>query len=302
MHVDPVVAEYDRFLREVRGLAPATRGYRVRYAREFLHATFDKGPICWERLLPQHVHAFIVGFGRSGRTAAAGVAACSLRSFLRWLHLHDHCCSGLIAAVPCFRRWRHAGLPKVMTDDQVRRLLATFERSKPVGRRNYAMALCQVDLGLRVSEVANLTLDDCDWHNGTICIASGKSRRGRVLPLSERIGGAIAAYIRHGRPATTCRSLFVRHTFLAGTAVSRELIRGVIRHAYAQIEGCANWTGTHVLRHTAATRMQRRGANLKQIADILGHRCLDTTAHYAKVDLERLTVVALPWPEEKVQP
>ncbi len=298
---DRVLAEYDRYLQNVRGLAPATRRYRVRYARTFLHATFGNGRIRWSRLRPKHIHAFVVEFGRSGRSAAAGVAACSLRSFLRWLQIQGHCRPGLVAAVPCFRRWRHATLPKVLTDDQVRSLLGTFDRSKPVGRRNYALALCQVDLGLRVSEVASLRVDDCDWRHGTIYVTGGKSRRVRVLPLPERIGQAIADYLRRGRPATTCRALFVRHTVLAGTALSRELIRGIIRRAYVRIEGCAQWTGTHVLRHTAATRMHRRGASLKQVADVLGHLCLDTTALYTKVDLERLTAVALPWPEGKVQ-
>jgi integrase/recombinase XerD len=298
---DAILAEYDRYLQNVRGLAPATRRYRVRYARAFLDGTFGNGRIRWCRLRPKHIHDFVVEFARSGRCAAAGVAACSLRSFLRWLQLQGHCRAGLIAAVPCFRRWRHATLPKVMTDDQVRCLLNTFDRSKPVGRRDYALALCQVDLGLRVSEVASLTLDDCNWRQGTICITGGKARRGRILPLSKRVGQALADYLRRGRPNTTCRAFCVRHTVSAGTPLSNELIRGVVCRAFARVQGCAQWTGTHVLRHTAATRMHRRGASLKQVADVLGHLCLDTTALYIKVDLERLTAVALPWPEGKVQ-
>jgi integrase/recombinase XerD len=149
--------------------------------------------------------------------------------------------------------------------------------------------------------VASLTLDDCNWRRGTICITGGKARRGRILPLSKRVGQALADYLRRGRPNTTCRAFFVRHTVSAGTPLSNELIRGVVCRAFARVQGCAQWTGTHVLRHTAATRMHRRGASLKQVADVLGHLCLDTTALYIKVDLERLTAVALPWPEGKVQ-
>ena len=84
-----------------------------------------------------------------------------------------------------------------------------------------------------------------------------------------------------------------------GTAIGTELIRGRFRLAFAQFEGCANWTGTHVLRHTAATRLHRRGASLKEVADLLGHQSIDTTAIYAKVDLPTLARVALPWPEEQ---
>jgi integrase/recombinase XerD len=293
-----LVAEYDQYLEHVHGLTPATRLYRTRYVRAFLSGVFGDQLLCWKRLQPQDVHDFVAGFGRSGRLAAAAVAACSLRSFLRWLQLLSHCPANLLLAVPRFRRWRHAGLPKVMTEDQVRSFLDGFDRSTAVGRRDYALALCQMELGLRVSEVANLALADLDWRQGTLSIPTSKSRRGRVLPLSKRVGQAISDYLRRGRPETSCRCLFVRHTVPVGTSVSRELVRGVIRRAYARVEGCAAWTGTHVLRRTAATRMHRGGATLKEVAGVLGHRCLDTTALYAKVDRERLATVALPWPEE----
>jgi integrase len=185
-----------------------------------------------------------------------------------------------------------------MSGHQLHTFLGLFDRSTPAGRRDYAMALCQTDLGFRVGEVAALKLDDIDWRGGTIRILAGKTRRGRVLPLTDGVGQAIADYLRHGRPATLCRHVFVRHTVPPGTPVTRHLISHVFRRAFARVEGCENWKGTHVLRHTAATRMYSRGANLKEIADILGHRSLSTTAVYAKVEPTRLATVALPWPEE----
>lgn len=292
-----LVAEYDTYLRDVAGLAPATRLSRTRFAREFLQSVFGDGVIHVERLLPKHVHAFVASFGRAGCIASVPVAASSLRRFLRWLQLQGDCSAALILAVPTFRMYKHASLPKVLTDCQVRSLLETFDRSTPVGRRDYAMTLCQVGLGLRASEVAGLTLEDIDWRKGTIRIAAGKSRQDRLLPLSKRVGRAVIEYLRRGRPTTMCRSLFVRFTIPAGTAATCRLVRGVVRRAFAKVEGCQSWTGTHPLRRTAATRMYRRGASLKQVADVLGHRCLDTTAIYAKVNLEQLAAVALPWPK-----
>jgi integrase/recombinase XerD len=148
-----------------------------------------------------------------------------------------------------------------------------------------------------VGEVVALTLDDIDWRNGTIRIAAGKSLQDRLLPLPNRIGRVLVDYLRHGRPKTACRSLFVRLTTPVGTPVSSRAIRYHVDRALAKVEGCAGWTGTHLLRHTAATRMYRRGASLKHVADILGHRSLETTALYAKVNLEQLAAVALPWPK-----
>lgn len=294
--IDRVVTAYDAHLRDAAGLAPATRLYRRRYAREFLAAAFGKDTIRWGWLRPGHVHAFIARYGHAGRTAAARVAAVSLRTFLRWLQLRGHVDAGLAAAVPTFRRWRHAALPQPLTDDQYRGLLAAFDRTTPVGRRDYAIAACMGDLGLRCGEVADLTLDDLDGAAGTLRVAAGKSRRGRVLPVPARVRQAVAAYVGRGRPASADRHLFLRHRTPGGVRVSRALVRGVIIRALARVPGCEGRAGTHVLRHTAATRLHHAGADVKRVADVLGHRSIDTAAIYAEVDLARLSAVALPWP------
>lgn len=91
-------------------------------------------------------------------------------------------------------------------------------------------------------------------------------------------------------------AMAVRHRVPVGRAVTRELIRGVMRRAYVTVPGCEQWTGTHILRHTAATRLHHAGADLKCVADILGHRSIDTTAIYTKVALDQLAATALPWP------
>jgi integrase/recombinase XerD len=298
-----VVADYDAHLRQAAGLAAATRLYRRRYAGEFLRAAFGVGPIRWNSLRPEHVHEFVAGYGRSGRAAAAQVSAGSLRSFLRWLRFRGLVPGNLIAAVPRFPRWRLTALPPVLPDDKLAALLATFDRSTLVGRRDFGMAVCLVDLGLRVNEVAGLELDDVDFVSGTLRLGGGKSRRDRILPMPRRVHQAILVYVRHGRPVTADRHVFVRHRVPAGIAVSRELVRGVIRRAYAAVPGCGELTGTHILRHTAASRLLRAGADLKRIADILGHQSIDTTAVYAKVDVDRLAAVAAPWPTAReVQP
>jgi integrase/recombinase XerD len=297
--VDVAVEHYGRYLRETCGLAESTCTYRARYAREFLRAKFADGPMKSETIRPEDVMAFAAGYAARCRPQSAQVAASSLRSLLRFLQLRGECESALVAAVPHIPSWRLDHLPRTMTDEQLRLFLDRFDRSTPTGRRDHAMALCQVDLGLRVSEVSALRLEDLDWRAAILRIEGGKSRRTRVLPLTDGVGRSIAEYLRQGRPTTTCRQIFVRHTVPVGTAIRTELIRGAIRRAFAQVEGCVHWTGTHALRHTAATRLHRRGASLKEVADLLGHQSIDTTAIYTKVDLPTLATVALPWPEER---
>lgn len=299
-----VITDYDAHLRDAAGLTSATRLYQRRYACEFLRAAFGSGPIRWFRLRPEHVQDFIVKYGRTGRRATAQVAAGALRSFFRWLRFRGRIRVNLIAAIPRFPRWRLAALPSLLSDDQLIALLATFGRSTPVGRRDFAMAVCLVDLGLRVGEVADIGLEDVDVAAGTLRLGSGKSRRDRILPMPKRVHRAILDYIRQDRPVTADQHVFVRHRLPVGMAVTRALVRGVIRRAYAAVPGCGELTGTHILRHTAASRLLRAGADLKRIADILGHRSIDTTAVYAKVDASLLAAVAAPWPtgNKEVQP
>src|SRR5262249_22017940 len=138
---------------------------------------------------------------------------------------------------------------------------------------------------------------DLDWRSAVLRVPAGKVSRERELPLTARAGRAMAEYLRHGRPTTQGRHVFVRHRPLCGTPVNTAVIQGAMQRAYARVPGCEHWAGTHALRHRAATRLPRRGARLKEIADLLGHQSLDTTVVSTKVDLPRLAAVALPWPE-----
>ena len=295
-NIERVVTAFDAYLHNVAGMAPATRLYCRRYAREFLHSVFGTGPIRWTRLRVDHVQSFVAGYGQTGRTPSACVAGGAIRNLLRWLQFKGRIGSDLLAAIPHFPRWRLTTLPHILTDQQLNAILATFDQAKPVGRRDYAMAVCMIDLGLRVGDVADLALADVDHANGILRLGAGKSRRERTLPLHERVRRAINDYIRRDRPPTPDRHLFVRHRVPVGTAVSREVVRAVIRRAYAVVPGCEHLTGTHILRHTTASRLLRAGADLKRIADILGHRSIDTTAIYTKIDEDRLAAVAMPWP------
>ena len=292
-----VIEEFDQYLQRVAGLAQATRLYRRRYAREFLEVMFPHGPVRWERITPALVMNWVADYVRRCSPATGQVAASALRSLLRFAQLQGFCQAELVAAVPWIPVWKRGGNRKSLTGQQVCGLLNSFDRTTVNGRRDYAMALCMTDLGLRVSEVASLCLEDLDWRNSTMRIALSKGRYARILPLPQRVGSAIAAYLRHDRPSTAHRQLFLRHRAPIAEPVSKELIRGSIRRAYADCGLDRRFTGTHVLRHTAACLMHERGATLKEIADLLGHRPLDTTVVYARANLPALATAALPWPE-----
>ena len=279
------------------GLAKSTARNRVFYAQKFSESKFGRSAPRWAALKPADIISFVVDYARRRQPGSVRVAANAVRSFLRYLHFRGLCQATLITAVPRTPQWRLSSLPRFLTDEQLVAFLAAFDRSTATGRRDYAMAVCQVDLGLRAGEVAGLCLDDLDWRSATVRVSESKSKRARELPLPTRLGQAIADYLRDGRPKTTCRHVFVRHWAFKGTPLDTTAIQSAIRPAYGKVPGCETWAGTHPLRHTAATRLHRRGVPLKEVADLLGHRSLDTTAIYTKVDVASLTAVALPWPE-----
>ncbi len=290
--------QFEEYLDRVRGAAPATRTSRRHYTGEFLRWRFGDGPLALAELNAQDFRRFLLNRSCACRPGTVGVIATALRSYLRQLVLRGYPLEHLIAAVPRAACWSRARLPQHLTGEQEEQFLQVPDRSRPSGRRDYAMLLLMCRLGLRVSSVAALTLDGIDWRRGLVSLQGTKSRRIQVLPLPAAVENAVAAYLRDGRPRSRDRDrhVFLRHRPPVGLPVSTEVIRGVVRRAYHEAGLPASWTGTHRLRHTAAVRMVQARASIKQIADVLGHRCIDTTAVYAKVDLDTLQEVALPWP------
>jgi len=292
--IEALVDRFDVYLDQVCGLTEATRWYHRRYTRTFLRWLFGDSPVHCGRISAEDLRGFVYEQACGQQPGSAGVMAYSLRTFLRFLQLQGDVRAELIRAVPSPPDWSLASLPPSLSETDLERFWASFDRRTPVGRRDYAMARSLADLGLRCQEVANLHLDDIDWRDGTVRLSESKSRRVKRLPLPQITGAALVDYLGHGRPATSSRSVFVLHRAPRGQAATNTTVRGAIRRAFERAG--LPWSGTHILRHTAATRMVQGGASLKEVADVLGHRSIDTTLIYTKVDLPQLSRVALPWP------
>jgi integrase/recombinase XerD len=293
---EALLAEYHHFLLHTCGLAAQTCLYRLRYAREFLHRCYPDGSADFSRLRPADFQDYFRRYTGHLKPGSIAVLAASLRSFLRFLAVAHASEPTLAQAIPLPPRWLQDRLPRALSEADLQTILDSFDTGNATGRRDLAMMRCMCDLGLRVSEVVALTLDDIDWRQGVLKVPAGKSRRERLLPLPAPLGAAITAYLRQGRPSSTVRHLFLRHTMPVGTPLTRGLAAAVVRRSYARATGRTDSIGPHVLRHTAATRMRSAGHSLKDIADVLGHRGVDTTRIYVKLDVEALRAVALPWP------
>ena len=291
-----LLANYDQQLTRVHGAAPLTRHRYLYFARQFLQRAFPTGDLQWARLdavqittIVQHQTQGRRGFGRKHPGSA-------VRIFLRYLVLCGILPSGLEAAVPGMRVWTYASLPEHFSSEEVARLLALSADGTASGRRNSALLLLLARLGLRAQEAARVRLDDIDWHNGTLLVRAQKTPRERLLPLPDEVGQAIVAYLRDGRPATTCREIFLTHTAPYVPLQTASALTKLIKRLVTRAGLPRRSSGAHLFRHTAATLMVRQNVSFKAIADVLGHQSLQTTGIYAKLDLPTLEHVALPWP------
>lgn len=223
--------------------------------------------------------------------------SCSLRRFFRYCATHQLACmdfSGLIAPV---RRYRHATLPKGMEDSALERVLGAINKDTPNGARDYAIMVVMMAYGLRAVSVAELLLDDIDWQHTRIRIRAQKGGKEVVVPLMQSVGDALIRYLRHRWTGTPFREVFL--TVKApvrplNNLMISHLVRGYMRAAGIKRAGA----GARTLRHSWAIRALADDSPIKSIADVLGHRCIDTTFIYAKADLKTLREVAMPWPEK----
>jgi len=290
------LAAYDKHLKTVCGLAAATRTSRLQFVSKFLMQHSGEGEIIFQNMNQFDLMQYVAQQARGYSPGTGSVLATSIRSYLKFLQFRGNIDPHLLLGIPSPPNRRLKDYPTTMTETETRALLNAFDRTKPDGKRDYAMALCMLNLGLRSGEVAFLELTDIDWRRSIIRLRCDKNRICRELPLMNRTGNALADYLQCGRPECMSRKVFVRHTTPVGCDLVSENVRGAMRRAYKRAGLPPDWTGTHILRHTAATRMLNNGAALKEIADVLGHQSIDTTIIYTKVNTVALKTVCQAWP------
>jgi site-specific recombinase XerD len=281
-------------LREERGLASYTITNYVPFVRCFLKDRFGNGRVMLSRLCAGDVVRFVQRQAPRLHLKRAKLLTTALRSFLRYARYRGDITLDLAAAVPVVANWSMSTIPRAIQADQVRQLLARIGRRTAIGRRDYAILLLLARLGLRSSEVVFLELGDIDWKAGCLSV-HGKSGRRTELPLPRDVGEAIAAYLRHGRPRSASRRVFLRGKAPIRGFLGPSAIASIVLHAIQRTGIDAPTKGAHQFRHALATQMLHRGASLSEIGDLLGHRSPETTKIYTKVNLDALRRLAVPW-------
>lgn len=294
----PIADELNRFdahMRNARGLATKTRQGRLRIVERLLMFRFAEQPVIVSSLSPEDVRHFVADQLQAlGTSSNAFAIASTLRAYLRYRATCGDAVAPLLAAIASPAHWSMATLPRGLKPEEVDRLLNSFTDALPSPKRGYAVVRLALDLGLRGIEISRLQLADIDWRQGTITLKRTKSRRQDLLPLPMATGRALEAYLRHERPKTSDPAVFVRRLAPHDEPIGVDAIRRIVRDAFRRV-GITHGR-SHALRHTVASRIVNRGGSIKEVADVLRHRSLNTSMIYAKVDHGALAGVALPWP------
>jgi integrase/recombinase XerD len=293
--------QYVTYLDRVRGLAKSTRVHHGATAREMLTSVgFDGDLATLEKLGPRDIEGFVRQAGARVSRASLQHVVAYVRSFLRYLAGRRLVALGLDAQIDTPRLYRGESLPRALPWETVRTFLAAVDRTTAMGKRDYAMFLLISTYGLRTSEVAHLRLEDIYWRVEELRVARSKTCSRLIVPLTTEVGACLIDYLRHGRPQMSHREVFLRVRAPSGplrpTAIT-EAFQGWVRRSGLPIP----YQGPHCLRHSLAVHLLRRGASLKTIGDLLGHRSVESTCVYLRLHVEDLREVALDLPREVVR-
>lgn len=289
---EAVVDAYRNYELGERGLAELTVMNSCYPVRQFLAWRAVTGRPALELLDAGELHEYVAHQAGRLKVGSMRQTVGVLRTFCRFLFATGVTRLDLSGAVPSVSGIRFDGLPKALDGDVVEALLSSCARQTPTGRRDYAILVLMVRLGLRAVEVWRMELGDVDWRAGELLVRGKGGRRDR-LPLPGDVGEALVDYLVDGRRATASRSVFLA---AAGEPVgmSRNAVVFVSRTA-SRRAGIAV-IGGHRLRHTAGTELLRGGASLREVGEVLRQGDRMTTSIYAKIDERSLRSAVRPWP------
>jgi integrase/recombinase XerD len=295
----PLLAAYLDHLRRVRGLEPKTCEGQLVAARRVLTWYDEHAPgqsiatMTGEHVLAVVEHLLSLSCNNCTRSSTTSYVRTFLR-FLRWCDLNSQDLARFVPRTPCYRL---AHLPSRLAWDDVRRAIDGISTATPTGVRNRAILFLLATTGLRNKELRSLELGDIHWRKAEVLVRRTKARRDRVVPLLQDAGAALAEYVLHARPKSDSRLVFLQHIPpvrpIDNSSVISRIVRSALERGGIELPGVA---GAHLVRHSLATQLVWHKRPINEVADLLGHRSIDTTAIYVKVALPQLADVALPFP------
>lgn len=290
--------EYLEHCRRKGGSEGTSRVKRTKLRQFFCF--LDGRRISLSNLTSSDISDFMTTLCRYHR-ATIHVFSSVLRDFFRYVQESGIIETDLSSTVPRPKIYVEEAIPETWTPEEVHQLLATIDRNNAIGKRDYAMLLLAVILGMRAGDICALKFKDIDWHQKLITYTQQKTRKVNTLPLLPVIGDAIIDYLKNGRLESESDCVFIRHIYPYGEFQSSTALSESIKR-YMRQGGLTRKKRklAHSLRHTLASNLLRDGTPLMTISNILGHHNPRTTAGYTKVDLPALRKCALSYGKGEV--
>ena len=293
----PETKQYSNFLKNQKGLSDGSIRHHLYWTEKFLHFLgYQKDTSSLPSFGIADIDRFMEEAAVSLQRATIQGLSGSLRGFLRFLYQSGKLATDLSCLLVSPRRYKLESLPRVLSWGEVKRIIESVDRSSRTGPQHYAILVLLANYGLRAGEVAHLKLRDINWRRKSIRITPRKSGKDLYLPLTSQVAQAITDYLKRGRPASKCRELLLLSCAPFKPLTSQNIAYVVNRHL--QLAGLGlSVRGPHLIRHSFATHLMRKGVPLKYISDLMGHRSLASTHIYTKTATEHLREVALEVPE-----
>lgn len=292
-----LLADFEAYLIKQRGLSQRTIYHALRFADRFLDHRFGTGMIDLTRLRAADTISFVQHVLAGRHPYRDKTVTSHLRTFFQYLFARGATATNLALSIPKAAQRRDARLPRHLSLDGVEAVLASVRDNPRHGARDYAMLLLMARLGLRAPEVIAVQFDDIDWRAGELLVR-GKGQLHDRLPITAEVGEALSRYLREERGPTSCRTVFVTHRAPHHAFKDGQIINAILKDALVATgqKPVTPYVGSHLLRHSLATRLVNAGASLDEVGDVLRHRSRTSTMVYARLDIDGLRSIAQPWP------
>jgi site-specific recombinase XerD len=285
---------YRQYLAELRGLTAVTIQQHDTTVRDFLSLALGPNQDLTD-LTGRNIETYVLARGSEIKRQTLQHTVARLRSFLRYAYERGEIRSKLAEIIDTPRIYRDELPPRAMDWELVQKLLNSINRVNRIGWRDYTILHLMAYYGLRPSEIVTLHRDSIDWKTGVLHVKQCKTRSSLELPLTALTISVLRCYFSHVWPGRKHPELFVRARSPAG-ALKATAITNIFKKWARQSGLPLNRYSPYSLRHSFAMRLLERGVGVKAIGDLLGHRSLESTCQYLRLDVNVLRQVALSVP------
>jgi len=295
---DPLLREYLQWMREYRCVSEGTLRVRRISLTVFLEWMGDDAVAGRLSCLSvERLHTFFLEYAESHSVSRRRSMQAALRTFFRFCQFQGYILKPLDEAVPSLRSYSLAHIPRGLSEDQVEAVLSSINQETNAGKRDYAVLLILQTYGVRAEQVRSLEFGDVNWREDQIFFGASKMGKDLLLPLTKDVGESILSYVRDARPAYSYNEIFLTAAAPYRPFRDSRMISCIARRRIVEAGIEMPGAAAHAFRHYFATRMLAQGHSLKSIGDLLGHRHLENTRIYTKVDFQSLKEAAIDWPE-----